>query len=565
MSFLKWFSLASLLAFGMGCIGPGSADGPNGGGSDARITIQGTFEKKTLTPSGFAGITTRPARYCYAEIRQTNPDQLLASGYLGSDGTGFADVPRGTSCYIRVFAAVEVPAVSGSAFLLRGSVMNGPAPAGSASDASKATTFRNTGDWVAESNSFTADSSRTISVQARAGTADVSAGAFSIADQLATFALKVRDLEPALRLPNVHVYWTTSNNPSQQTRTYPALLRSDTGGVYRTTSSRAVFTAAVYGQQGGAAFAETDEFDDGVLQETLSHLLFADYSLKEDGSSPLSLLRRDNDNVYVSRYRQSESTIAFVGGACDFLAGATLGDSRLMDSYNDGSGLLQVETFDLGRHDNVAVAQRGEFTRGSVAASLWGLYRNALGGGLPGLQVLWASLRSNVALPDGTGEYNGATLGCYPSYLVGLRNRMTPSQWTNALGELGAEFVPEPTAFYFAGTALYQPITPGVPLSSSVQVYAPSEGRYYDRDQARAFRFSQLFVGTRTVSMIPTSGQDLYLEVFGPGGWVNGSYANPGSTRTLTLSNLAPGAYAIRVRAGSTSATTSAGFTLTVQ
>jgi hypothetical protein len=170
-----------------------------------------------------------------------------------------------------------------------------------------------------------------------------------------------------------------------------------------------------------------------------------------------------------------------------------------------------------------------------------------------------------VALPDGTGELNGATLGCYPSYLIGVKNRLTGGQWSNALAELQAEAIPDPTPAYFNSTALYQPIAFGQILSGSVQTYAPSEARYYDWDQSKAFRFSQFSTSSRVVTMVPTGGQDLYLEVLGPGGWVNGSYSNPGSTRTLPLPNLSAGVYAIRVRAGSTTATTNAGFSLSVQ
>lgn len=558
MSPLKWLSLASLLALGLGCIGPGR-------GGDVSISIQGSYEKKLLTPTGFTGTVTRPARYCYVEVRQSSPDQFISSWNLDNNGAENILVPRGLTCYLRLYAAVEVPAASGSNFVLRGSVLDGAAPGSGATDSARASTFENTFEWVADSDDFSADGPRTVTVVARAGTSDLSAGAFAIADQMTTFALKFRELEPGRLLPNLHVYWTTSSNPASQTRTYPAVLRTGNGNIYKLASGRAVFTGAVYGQQGGAPYAETDEFDDAVLQETFQHLLFADYSLKEDGSSALSLLRRDNDNVYVSRYRPSESTVAFVGGTCDFLAAAALGDSRLMDSYNDGTGHLQVETFDLARHDQVPSGQRGEFTRGSVAASLWGIYRNAAGGGSTGLQTLWAALRSNVALSDGTGEYNGATLGCYPSFLVGVRSRLSSGQWSTALGELQAEAIPDPSPSYFNGTALYQPITFGQIVNGSVQTYAPSEARYYDWDQSKAYRFTQNGTSTRTVTMTPTGGQDLYLEVLGPGGWVNGSYSNPVSTRNLALPNLTPGVYAIRVRAGNTTSTTSASFSLSLQ
>ena len=56
--------------------------------------------------------------------------------------------------------------------------------------------------------------------------------------------------------------------------------------------------------------------------------------------------------------------------------------------------------------------------------------------------------------------------------------------------------------------------------------------------------------------MTPTSGQDFYLELIGPGGWVAGSTGSEltGSTRTLTVTNLPAGVYVARVRAGATSA-----------
>lgn len=555
MSLLKWFSLTALLAFGMGCIAPERTD------SEVRITIQGSYEKKVLTPSGFSGIATRSTRFCFAEVLQASTGQPIASGYLGSDGTGYADVPRGTSCYVRIYAMVEVPNPSGSNFVLRGSVLNALAPGTTATDTEKTSAFQLAEEWFTSSNTFTADSSSTVAVMARTGSSDLSGGAFAIADQMTTFALKTRDLEPNLLLPNLHFYWTTN---AYIPRAYPSILFMGSGAVYRMNSGRAVFTGAVAGEQGGAVWAETDEFDDGVLQETFAHLLFADYSSKEDGSSFLPLIRRDNDYVYVSRYRQSESTAAFVGGACDFLAAATLGNGRLMDSYNDGAGVFRVDTFDLAFHD--PFLDSSEFTRGSIAVSLWGIYQNSLGGSASGLQTLWNALRSNTRNADDTGEYNRATLACYPSYLLGVKSRVGGTQWNSALFELGLENIPDPSPTYFNGTALYQPINIGQSVNGSVQAYHPDEVLYYERNQSQAYRFTLFSPGTRTIQMTPTGGQDLFLEVLGPDGWEGGSTGGvPGASRSLTLSNLPAGAYAIRVRAGDTTATTNAGFTLTLQ
>lgn len=546
------------LGLTLGCVGPGT------GSSEAGVVIQARYEKKVLTPSGFSGVTTLPARYCFAEVRHATTNALLADGYLGSDGRGSVDLAPGTPFYIRVFASVEVPLTSGSGFFFRGSVLNGAAPAPSASEATRAATFQATPDWTLETNDLVANGSFTADILARAGTADASGGAFAIADQMVTLAQMVRTLEPSLRLPNLHPYWSPTASGAQQQRAYPSVLFNG-ATPYTLASGRAVFTAALYGQPGGVAYAETDEFDDAVVQETLNHLLFADYSLRGDGTSALSLLRRDNDNVYVSRYRPSESTVGFVGGFSDFLAAAARNDGRLLDSYNDGTGTLQVDTFDLASHSQILSANRGEFTRGSIAISLWGAWKNALGGGDTGLTLLWNAIRSGTNYGDGTGEFNAATLGCYPTYLQGVYTRTTTPQWNAILTELAAESIATPTAAYFnPGTALWLPLTIGATTTGSVQAYAPSLSRYYDRDQAQAYRFTHPGVGTRTVTLTPTGGQDLYLEVLGPGGFVDGSYANLGSVRTLILPGLASGSYAIRVRAGATTSTTSAGYTLTL-
>lgn len=565
-----WLLLAPL-ALALGC-GPVS-NGSSGGGT-GQLLIQATYEKPALSPSGFGASAYKPARYCFAEVRRSSDGFLLADGYLGSDGRGSVDVDLGTTFYVRVFAAVEVPATSGSGFFFRGSVLNGslpiigeinPAETTTEFDARRASDFQSANDWVVESNDYTANGDLTLDVTAHAGTSDTSAGGFAIADQMVSLAAQVRDLDPTLRLPDLHPYWSPATSLLKQRRTYPSALFNGSAPYKLSATGRAVFTASLYSRLGSAADTENDAFDDAVVQETLNHLLFADYSYKEDGSSVYSLLRRDNDPVYVSRTHPSESTAGFVGGFSDFLAAAVTGDSRLMDSYNNGSGLLQVDTFDLASHTQIPLANRSEFTRGSVAISLWGSWKHALGGGQPGLQLLWNAARSTTPAGVGYGEYEAATLGCYPSYLLGVKSRATGTQWTDVVTELTAESIPEPVdAYFFPGTALWEHLTVGGSVSSSVAVYDATLSRYYDRDQSQAFRFVQGATATRTVTMTPTSGQDLYLEVLGPGGWIAGSYGSPGSTRTLTLTNLAPGAYAIRVRAGATTATTTAGFDLTL-
>jgi len=549
----------ALLALLAACGGSSSS---SSGSSEAQITLQAQFEKVALTPTGFGATSILPARYCYAEVRDVASGGLLASGYLGSGGTGTAYVPRGMQVYVNVYAEYQVPSADPNSFFMRGSVKNAPlytTPTISATD------FANIPDWYVTSDTFLANQDGTLSVTARAS--NRIAGAFNIADQAVTFASAVRDMDGTgtLRLPNLHTFWTTSTNPADQVRTYPEATWASATSILTSGSGRALFSHAVYGLGTGAAGTETDEWDDGVLQETFARLLFADYSYKPDGSSALSLLRRDNDNAYVSRYAPSESTAAFVAGFSDFLSAAARNDSRILDSYVDGSGIQQVEDFDLASHAMVSVANKGEFTRGSIAVSLWGMWKNDLGGGQAGLHTLWQAVTSGNAYADGTGEYEQATLGCYPSYLLGVQSRVSAATWNTALGELALESVPNPTPAYFASTALWQ--TVGVPFSGSgsLQTYDASQNRYYDWNQSQAYRFTHLG-GARTITMTPNGGQDFFVELLGPGGLWTGSTDKSlaGQTRTLSLSSLPAGVYAVRVRAGYTTATGTYGYTLNI-
>ena len=556
-----WQFFTALLAVALltACGGSGSGSSSS---SDVQITLQAQFEKRTLTPAGFGATTVLPARYCYAEVYDVATGAVLASDYLGSGGTGTTYVARGSQVYLNVYARYQVPSADPNSFFMRGRVKNAPLSVIKPSIGSAA--YGNIPDWYVTSNTFTANQDGTLTVTALAS--NRIAGAFNIADQAVTFATAVRDMDGTgtLRLPNLNTFWTTSTNPADQDRTYPEVTWASATSIL-TSSGRALFSHQVEGLGTGAANTETDEWDDGVLQETFARLLFADYSYKPDGSSVLSLLRRDNDNVYVSRYAPSESTAAFVAGFSDFLSGAARNNSQILDSYVDASGVAQVEDFDLSSHAMVASANKGEFTRGSIAVSLWGLWKNDLGGGQAGLHTLWQAVTSGTAYADGTGEYEQATLGCFPSYLLGVANRVTSGTWAAILGELALESVPDPSPTYFNTSALW--LTVGVPYSASgsLQTYDPSQGRYYDWNQSQAYRFTHLG-GARTITMTPTGGQDFFLELLGPGGlWAgNTDKGLIGQTRTLGLSNLPAGVYAVRVRAGYTSNTGNYSYTITI-
>ncbi|HJV22507.1 MAG TPA: hypothetical protein VJ570_07415 [Holophagaceae bacterium] len=536
---------SALLALGLvGC----GASAYDGGGGDVTVTLQGQFEKPNLTPAGFSGSSTLPARYCYMELRDATSDVVLAKGYLDGNGQGATTLPAGTQAYAVLYASYEVPLVpAGSGFFMRGSVVDAPPPAPGLSGDQQLAYFNGTQDWFVTSANTSFTSSGTLTVKALAS--NHIAGAFAIADQAVTFAQGVQALSPPLTLPNLHTYWSTSTNPADQLRSYPRILQKSDQSIPITASNRALFTHAVYGDFSGAANSESDAFDDAVLQETFAHLLFADYSYHADGSSALSLLRRDNDNSYTSRFADSEASIAFVDGYCDFLAGALRNQAALLDSYVDGGGVARVDDFDLS-----LPLLGSEFVRGSVATNLWSIWKGPLGGGQSGLQALWDRLNTSNAGLDGVGDYNGAPLGCYPTYLVGLRNAVTLATWTSIQGTFAASGIADPGTAYFSGSTLWSnQLTIPFTATGTLAFFGPGSYRYYDRTQAQAYRFVQGSAVTRTLTLTPDPGVDFELDLIGPGGLIAASYASPyGTTRTLTLT--APGTYVVRVRVNPDSA-----------
>ena len=258
----------------------------------------------------------------------------------------------------------------------------------------------------------------------------------------------------------------------------------------------------------------------------------------------------------------SEPAIAFVSGFSTFLSCAFRNDPFFYE-VPAGGGLPTV--FRLDQHTGFAPTGGGEFYSGSVARTLWGIWKNAavFNGSPNGLQTMW-----NATLASQPSEYGNTPLACYPTYLTGLKRLAGASASIPIGNELNLENVGngvDPTSsIYLNGTTLWA--TGAIPLSAtgSLQTYVSTANRYYDRNQSQAYRFTHNGTGPRTITMTPTGGQDFYLELIGPGGWVAGSFSTPGSTRTLTFTNLPAGTYAARVRAGATTATGSYGYTISV-
>ena len=529
------FALLSSLLLGLllACNGSGSGSG----GNTVAVSVQAAFQKRVLASTGSYSLTTLPARYCRVSFADSSTGNVVGvGGVLDGTGQGTFQVPQGSNVYAIVWADWAVPGrTAGSAAFMEGYTVN----------AAYGNAFASATDWYVTSNSFTASSSGLLTVTALDDANHIS-GAFNIADQGVTFALGMRNLVSDASLPSVAMYWSTLAS-IPDTRVYPNAILS--GSNLTLLDGRAVFQAMVNGNVSGLANTEEDEWDDGVLGETYAHLLFAPYSYKPDGSSGLSYLRSDTENVpYISLTGPSEPSMAFTTGFADFLSAAFRGNAHLLDSYWDGAGILRVQDENLSTPNNTL----GEFSRLGVAGSLWSMW-GALGGGQPGLQILFNDTLSSRPLLDFVGDYTGSPLGCFPTYLVGLRAD-SGSAWTACQTAFGAWGVSNPTNLYFTGTNLWTneavPFTvSGAALSTPASDANLAPGSLcYGKSGAALYRFTQGSPGSRTITMTPTDGQEFELDLLGPNGAVAFAYASPfGLSRTLTPS-LAAGAYVIRVR-----------------
>ncbi len=510
-----------------------------GAGSDSgntvSVSVLGSFQKEVWNASGGFTRVTLPARYCQVVFADASTNAIVANGgFLDGNGQGTFPVPAGANVYAVMLADWAVPGrTSGAPAFMEGFTVNALTTAD----------FSSTQDWAVTSDSFAA-STGTLTLTALDDSNRI-AGAFNLADQGVTFALGLRGLVSDTSVPSVAMFWNTSTASGAQTRLYPQALLNASNNLV-TLDGRAVFQAAVMGDNSGRPNTEQDEWDDGVIGETYAHLLFAPGSYKADGSSALSYLRADSENVpYLPLGGPSEPSQAFIAGFSDYLSAAFRSNPQILDTYRDGSGTLQVQ------NENLATPSAlGEFSRYGVAGSLWSM-QQALGGGQPALQTLWGSVMTSNSGLDFVGDYNGSPLGCFPTYLVGLRSAVS-SAWPACQSAFGAWGVSDPSAAYFAtGSALWSnQATPFTITGATLQV--PATPAYavdcYARNGAALYRFTQGSTGNRTITMTPTNGQDFEVDLLGPNGLIQASYASPfGSSRAFTVT-LAPGSYVIRVR-----------------
>jgi hypothetical protein len=527
-------SLAATLLFLVGC--GGSSDGP----SAISVTVQGQYEKRVLSGAGFSpALTTLPTRYAYAQVVNSASGRVEASGTLGADGTRTFAVPKGITFFVALYASTEVPVSgSGSGFYFYGGVKK----------ALPSTTYASAEDfnliptWYATSADSAANSSGNLTLRALDSTSE--AGAFAIADQMTTFALGMRSLEPALQLPELYAFW----NPGTTT-TYPAVALATGGSTIlkqgTSLGGRAIFQHEVRYAGPAAADRGADAYNDSVLLEACARLLFADDSFAYANGTYGQIVRRDNDNGFVAPGDASEPAIAFVGGFSSFLSCAFRNDPATYE-VPAGGGLPTV--FRLDQHTGFAPTGGGEFYPGSVARTLWGIWKNGavFNGSQTGLGTLWSATIPTTAAQG--YEYGNTPLACYPTYLTGLRRLAGASAGTPILDELALENVGngiDPTSgLYLNGTALWR--LPAIPFVDSGSFPTYAAGWSFDRNQAQAYRFSHVG-GARTLTL-STSGPGLVLELFDSVGLVRLATASSSGNGVISLPTLPGGTYVVRVR-----------------
>lgn len=524
-------------AFGAlaGCGGSGSG----GATGTVSVTVQGQYEKRSLSAAGFGASTVLPTRYAYAQVVNSANSAVEAEGTLGADGTRTFVVPRGITFFVALKATVEVPNTPvDSSFYFYGGVKK----ASPASTYASADAFNNVTTWSTTSADSVANSSGTLTLRALESTSE--AGAFAIADQMATFALGLRQLEPGLRPPELYPFW----NPGT-TSTYPSAAFATGGTTVLKQSSalggRVVFQHGVRYAAPTAADRGADAYNDSVLLETFARALFEDYSLAYANGTYGTIIRRDNDNGFVLPSDASEPAIAFVSGFSTFLSSAFRNDPY---SYEVPSGGGLPAVFRLDQHTGFTPTGGGEFYPGSVARTLWGIWKNGavFGGSQNGLQTMW-----NATIPSTASqgyEYGNTPLACYPTYLTGLKRLAGLSASIPIGNELFLENVGnglDPTSsLYLNGTTLWG--LPAIPFTDSGSLPTYAGGWSFDRNQARTFRFSH-GGGSRTLTL-STPGAGLVLELFDGIGLLKVATASSSGNGVINLPALPAGTYVVRLR-----------------
>jgi hypothetical protein len=451
-------------------------------------------------------------------------------------------VPKGITFFVALYANAEVPNTSGSGFYFYGEVKKAlPAASYASADA-----FNQITTWATTSADNSANASGNLTLRALESTGE--AGAFAIADQMATFALGLRGLEPTLQLPELYAFWDTGATDT----TYPSAAKGPGGTAVLTQSStlggRVIFQHTVRYAAPTAADLGADAYNDSALQEAFARLFFADDSLAYGNGAYGTIIRRDNDNSLVFPADASEPAIPFVSGYSRFLSSALRNDPASYD-LPVGGGLPTV--FRLDEHTGFTPTGGGEFYPGSVARTLWGIWKDGaiFNGTQAGLQTMWNA--TNPAFTPNTYEFGNTPLACYPTYLTGLKRLAGVAAATPFANELNLENVgngTDPTSSIYLNSPALWTVSP-LPINASggFSTTWPAQGYFYDQDTAQAYRFVQGSTGPRTLTLA-TPGTGLLVELFDAYGLRSLAAATSGTNGVLNETNLPAGTYVVRVR-----------------
>jgi len=522
------------------------------------VTVQGRYEKRDLSAPGL--LISKAARYTYAEIVRSSNNTSLGIVELDANGTGSVAIPRGVDVFAVLYADVVVPSASGTGYSLHGVVKN----AVPADQYTSSNTLNGVATWYVTSNVFNTTSSGTITLTALESTASAEAGAFAIADQMVEFAQGIGRMEPSLPLPKMFTFWA----PTTVT-TYPSSNATATasGVLLDSNSGRPMLVNEIrYGGPRNCA----DAFNDSLLLETYSHALFtygSYWNTTSQGTRFDALVRGDNDQVFVDPLNASEPTMAFANGFGHFLSSAIRNNPNHYYMRNDGT----VDTWSLNTQSPTP-AGGGEFYGASVAKSMWGVWKYALGGSSTSLTTMWNAANSGIA--NGAYELGNAPLGCYPTYLVGLTRLASAQGGTAAANAIRAELllenigggngdVTDTNGAYYTSSPLWtKHIALPLNLNGNLTHDALNTLSAYERGYAQTHLVYH-DGGNRTITL-GTPGNGLFVELFDSLGYL--AYAKaPGSPNTISLSGRPAGNYAVRVRLDPSKTVANTSYTLTIQ
>lgn len=542
---MKWQLWASTALTLSGLLGVGCTTHNDSSDSGlVPVKIQGQYEKRSYANGTLGSVSTYPTRFAYVEIYDQNK-QLLADGYLGEQGQGEVNLPRGVVFSFRVSANVQVTD-NKQQLILNGHVI-GKEPAANYTWKSYQDEANQYVFAVENPNTYKAGADTAAPLIVKVPESTDYAGPFSLADRMVDYALFMDRLK--VMLPDMAVYWSDKIGDS-----YPRPLMNGDQGLWSESAKCPVLKSQ---------FKKEPEwrkrlFNDSYVLENFSRSVFSKGSLwSGDSASTLKisqLCRADNLNESINLGYASEPAAAFMAGYSHFLAAAIANQPVI---WNAKVGNQPVH-LDLSSASPSLPVGGGELYGASVARSLWTIWKTGFGGSQDGLGLIWDATAGNLA--NQTNEYGNTLRACFPSYLVGL-NRLATAQYgagvsakieaalvaenvgdgRNVINGMGTYFTQRP--FVWEGTQSL----PTTWIGQAVTTYPSLDPNWVevfsDEDQDRGYQV-YLGPGSRKITL-SNATRPLLVQVYDQMGLL---VELEGSNETWVLPIDVAGNYLIRVR-----------------